>query len=193
MKSIPLFFLILFGLSSCAAQMESTKAEDSSPQSVTLQIMDKTIWTLTVTPDGLKGNGINLQNQDGVIFGYIREKQVRYRLTKEGDEEKLDEGQSKLQMTRKENGIQLEGTSAGQRLQAHWGDAGLVLANPRISLTFKQAKSSVAQTILIDTKGQVKLVFANCDPSLLKKRPELLLLLAKLVLPEAYESLVAMN
>ncbi|MBW2704273.1 MAG: hypothetical protein JRF33_25925 [Deltaproteobacteria bacterium] len=74
-------------------------------------------------------------------------------------------------------------------MQASLDQAGILLANPSISLQFAQVNADETQTTLADSKGQVKLLFGHCDPSLLKKRPELLLLLAKQVLPEAYKSL----
>ncbi|MBW2704272.1 MAG: hypothetical protein JRF33_25920 [Deltaproteobacteria bacterium] len=98
MKIFPLFLLATFALIACTGQMESRKENQTDlaeKKTISLQILDKTIWTWTITPKGVKGNGINLQKQDDVIFGYLNEEKVRFSISTE----KLVEGKTKTALS----------------------------------------------------------------------------------------------
>ena len=181
-------FSLLLLLAACAGPQAQPEAKvEDKPLSLSLKVHGKTRWTWRIDDQSIRGNGVSLQRADDVFFGFVGTEKLRLRRMTDGEHEWLSTPAGNMAIQRQEGGVVMAGSLWDQRHGAAWDGGVLLLSNTKFKLGLKREGEGQA---LVDPDGQIRLVFSGGDPDPILRRPEILWLLLRKVLPEAKRSLV---
>jgi len=178
---VMVLMLILAGVPSGSARAGEQRCN------ISLEVINKPAWTLQVGQDAIRGDRNVLNREDNLVFGFIAGQPARFKITEDRMTGRLTGSMVVLQLDRGKAFTKLTGMLDRDRLVAEASDEGIQLRDLSIRLELKPLVSSSpdAPCTLATKNGTLKLVFDGCDSSIAHLRPELLLMLHRLVLPRA--------
>lgn len=174
----------------------SSGAESVDVPQIVFHVMGREQWRLRVEPDRIVGDQSVLQYEDDVVYGFIGHRRVRYKLTKKKKFTRMVGGMDVLAYAKTKDGAIIVGPVGSDKIDVRWEKDHLRLADRTIAVQF-EVKERVLDGFLMavpDNRMQLKFLHGkprSPDTSIhelrvsLQGRPELLVLLARMVLMDA--------
>ncbi len=183
MKAKRLFLVpaVFMGSISGVASKEPTR--DSQAASVSLYIMDKEIWTLQVKPKKIQGDRVVLNTEGDVMYGFFPSGAIRLINRPNRLDGRLGPSEVMLSVDQAESYVTLRGTQGPMRLFLSATADSLILGDSVLLLQLETLNPNATPQVLSDQSQQIQLHFSGCSASIMINRLDLLVTLARLILP----------
>jgi hypothetical protein len=185
MNTIGFTLIAALGLSPMPGKVfAETSAKKSSECQVKLDLLGKEVWSLSVTPSQIKGDGTTLTWDQDVIYGFVRGQPLRLRAINDQLSGSIADSSAELYVDQLGDSLSIKGLVGLEHFEASVTPEGVFLGNQLLSVRLKPRDSGLIDTwasqVLSDERDQIRLVLTGCS---LKDRPELLVVIQHLLLP----------
>ncbi len=144
--------------------------------SIALETAGRHAWTLEIAESRITGDKTSLEKDAGVVFGFLFGKPTRIRLQDDRLTGNLAGERITLHVERAGDQTVLRGPIGGLQSNARASADRLLLNARNLSITLKTTDPAESEkTTMADESGFVVMTFQGCDPAILGRRPELLL------------------
>ena len=160
-------------------------AEEGNDCQVSLELLGKKIWDIKVGPKKITGDSNTLTREGNVIYGFAAGKAVRFRVVKDRMAGSYAGAEASLKVEGEKDRVKIRGFFGHTRFIVKTEGDQLELTDQAITLRLKRkaVPGEPPGVSLTDESGKVRVLFQGCDVNLMQSRPELALVLHRMILP----------